>query len=101
MNFHATRARDRAKCAESARTDQEFVADIYEAVAALRDSLEANEAWRDQQIVCTAILQACRQQMTGRLNATANKLHETMRKPQFWSGDMLDAHAAHDFNDES
>lgn len=125
MNFHATRARDRAKCAESARTDQEFVADIYEAVAALRESLQGYESRLDQEIACTAILAACRAQMSGRLrgkvtddefvrhvaDGVARAVNIRKGEVSFdqlksihgngWTLRDIDAAAAHDFNDES
>lgn len=71
MNFYAAKARDRAKCAENARTEREFIADIYEAVGALRESLQAYESNIDQQAACTAILVACRTQFGGRLGVVA------------------------------
>lgn len=82
MNFYAARARDRAKCAASARTEQEFIADIFEAVSALRESLHGSENIRDQQAACTAILVACRTQFGGRLRPkTENTTARFMGKP--------------------
>lgn len=87
MNFYAARARDRAKCAENARTEREFIADIYEAVGALRKSLQANESNMDQQVACTAIRTACRMQMRRQLRVVAEN------KDDGWSLRDIDAAA--------
>lgn len=71
MNFHATRARDRAKCASQAQSTQELICDVYEAIAALRDSLDEGEARRDQSLAMTHVMQALRIQFD-RVNKPAN-----------------------------
>ena len=67
MNFYAARARDRAKCAENARTEREFIADIFEAADALRLSIMNRDYMHDQVQAAAAIMAACEAQMNGRL----------------------------------
>lgn len=62
MNFHARRARDRAQCASQQRDTQGFIADVYEAIAAIRESVQEGESAKDQEIALTAVMQALRHQ---------------------------------------
>lgn len=71
MNFYAARARDRAKCAENARTEREFIADIFEAADALRLSIMNRDHLHDQCLAVVAIMEACSAQMNGRLQLRA------------------------------
>lgn len=92
LDYHAGRASDKATCAGQARTPAEAFTDLYEALGALRESVQEGERRFDQAAAIAHMMDATAAQHklhTARPDRAAKPdttaaLKEMMRDPRYW-----------------
>ena len=103
MQYHATRAMERAQRALSAESNAEAWSDMFEALAAFGDSLKAGEPERDQSFALNAMLATCKHHFRLAAGSDAKTMAESKedgwRLTQKPDTAWLDAAAHHDFNE--